>query len=171
MKRVDESAVSGASSFTHREVEAFLFDEAALLDAWRLDEWLTLFTEDAQYVVPTTDLPEGDPVHDLVFIDDNLIRLQGRVKRLNSRHAHREYPSSRTRRLISNIRITGVTDGEASVEASFVIYRFRAGSTEPFVGQYRYRLTKIDDTLRIRYRRATLDNETLRGQGAVSIIV
>ncbi|MDP6228622.1 MAG: aromatic-ring-hydroxylating dioxygenase subunit beta, partial [Dehalococcoidia bacterium] len=45
----------------HHEVEQFLYHEAALLDEWRLDEWLTFFTDDARYVVPTTDLPEGDP--------------------------------------------------------------------------------------------------------------
>jgi p-cumate 2,3-dioxygenase beta subunit len=56
-----------------------------LLDEWRLDEWLELFTDDARYVVPTTDLPEGDPQHDLVFIDDNRTRLQGRVNRLPGR--------------------------------------------------------------------------------------
>ena len=36
-------------------VEHFLFEEAALLDNWRLEEWLALFTEDCLYVVPTTD--------------------------------------------------------------------------------------------------------------------
>ena len=71
------------------EVEQFLYQEAALLDQWRLDEWLDLFTEDARYVVPSTDLPEGDPKQDLVFIDDDRLRLQGRVNRLKSRHAHR----------------------------------------------------------------------------------
>ena len=43
------------------QVEDFLFREAALLDDWRLDDWVALFTEDARYVVPTTDLPDGDP--------------------------------------------------------------------------------------------------------------
>lgn len=157
--------------FTHREVEAFLFDEAALLDAWKLDEWLGLFAEDAQYVVPTTDLPEGDPAQDLVFIDDNRVRLEGRVRRLKSRHAHREYPYSRTRRFISNIRITAMSDDEATVEASFLIYRFRAGTSEPFVGHYLYRLRRAGGRLEIVSRRATLDQETLRGQGAVSIIL
>src|SRR5438067_4231552 len=90
------------------EVEDFLYYEAALLDEWRLDEWLALFTDDARYVVPTTDLPDGDPRRDLVLIDDNLTRLHGRVERLKSRHAHREYPWSRTRRLIANVRVTGV---------------------------------------------------------------
>ena len=91
------------------EVEDFLYREAALLDEWRLDEWLTLFTEDTRYVVPTTDLPDGDPSENLVFIDDDIVRLRARVVRLNSRHAHREYPWSRTRRFISNVRVTETT--------------------------------------------------------------
>ncbi len=72
------------------EVEDFLYEEAALLDEWRLDEWLALFTEEARYVVPTTDLPESDPRQDMVFIDDDMVRRRARVTRLNSRHAHRE---------------------------------------------------------------------------------
>ena len=39
------------------EVEDFLFEEADLLDEWRLPEWLELFTDDASYYVPATDLP------------------------------------------------------------------------------------------------------------------
>lgn len=155
----------------HRAVEAFLADEAALLDSWQLDDWLGLFTEDCRYVVPTTDLPEGTPEHDLVFIDDGFVQLRGRIERLKSRHAHREFPSSRTRRLISNIRIVGEAESEVHVEANFAVYRFRQGSTEPFVGRYVYHLVTNGNHLRIRYRRATLDNETLHAQGAVSIIL
>ena len=157
--------------FPHREVEAFLFEEAALLDEWKLDEWLELFTEDAQYVVPTTDLPDGDPINDLVFIDDNLIRLKGRVTRLKSGWAHREQPFSRTRRFISNVRVTTATESQATVSAYFVVYRFKGNSKEPFVGHYLYHLVRVGDELKIRYRRATLDLLSLRGQGAVSIIV
>jgi p-cumate 2,3-dioxygenase subunit beta len=62
-----------------------------------------------------------------------------------------------------------VIDCKAFAEASFVIYRFKNGSTEPYVGFYRYRLTRQDGRVMIRHRRARLDNETLRGQGAVSI--
>jgi p-cumate 2,3-dioxygenase beta subunit len=153
------------------EIETFLYDEAALLDAWDLDAWLTLFTEDAKYIVPTTDLPDGDPRSDLVFIDDDLIRLEGRVRRLKSRHAHREYPSSRTRRFISNVRLLSVTDAEIEAEASFIVYRFRSGNAVTFVGRYQYVFARGAHGLRIRYRRANLDFEDLRLQGAVSIIV
>ena len=66
------------SLLLQHEVEQLLYLEARLLDDWNLDAWLTLYTPDARYVVPTTDLPEGDPASDLVFIDDDYRRMQGR---------------------------------------------------------------------------------------------
>ena len=99
-----------AKLFLEREVEDFIAREAALLDEWRLDEWLTLFTDDARYTVPSTDMPGGDPKETLGIINDDIARLRGRVERLKSRHAHREFPWSRTRRFITNVRIKdGVT--------------------------------------------------------------
>ena len=165
-------ARSGAALAALRPaVEDFLYYEAALLDEWRLDEWLALLTPDARYVVPTTDLPEGDPAHDLVFIDDDYTRLQGRVARLQSRHAHREFPSSRTRRLVSNVRVLGVAGDEVQATAAFVVYRFRHEQTAVHVGRYDYTLLQTVDGFRIRYRRAVLDNESLREHGAISIIL
>ena len=152
-------------------VEDFLFHEAALLDEWRLDDWLALLTPDARYIVPTADLPEGDPAHDLVYIDDDYTRLQGRVMRLKSRHAHREYPWSRTRRLITNVRVTEIIGDEVSVSASFVVYRFRDRQVAPYVGHYEYTLVRDGDDFKIRYRRAVLDQESLSEHGSVSIIL
>lgn len=153
------------------EVADFLYSEAALLDAWKLDEWLGLFTADATYIVPTTDRPDGDPQHELVFVNDNYERLQGRVRKLKGRMSHREAPRSRTRHMVSNIRIVSVADGDAIVEAYFAVYRFKNGSTEPYVGHYQYRLACVDGVTKIRHKRATLDLETLNAQGAVSIIL
>lgn len=152
------------------EVEDFLYEEAEMLDEWRLDEWAALFTEDARYVVPTTDLPEGDPDQDLVFINDDIVRLRARVKRLNSRHAHREFPRSRTRRFISNVRVRQVGDAELEVTANAQVYRFRSGEAGPFVGHYRYVLKQVDGGLKIRYRRAVLDEEAITRHGSLSII-
>lgn len=152
------------------EVEDFLYEEAALLDDWRLDDWVALFTEDARYVVPTTDLPDGDPKRDLVFIDDDIGRLRARVVRLNSRHAHREYPWSRTRRFTSNVRVKETGNGELTVNANTLVYRFRNGEGDPYVGSVEYTLRRIDGNLKIAYRRAVLDLETLSWHGAVSII-
>jgi 3-phenylpropionate/cinnamic acid dioxygenase small subunit len=56
-----------ATLLLEREVEDFIVCEAALLDEWRLDEWLSLFTEDARYMVPSTELPAGDPKETLAI--------------------------------------------------------------------------------------------------------
>jgi p-cumate 2,3-dioxygenase beta subunit len=91
---------------------------------------------------------------------------------LKSRHAHREYPSSRTRRLISNVRLTRIAADEVDAEASFAVYRSRNELTAPYVGIYRYTLARQPGgTFRIRRRRAELDLERLSDHGAVSIIL
>ena len=165
------SAENNVSASALREmVEDFLYQEAALLDAWRLDEWLALFTADGRYLVPTTDLQDGDPQRDLVFIDDDMVRLRARVERLKSRHGHREYPSSRTRRFISNIRIKE-EEGDIVVTSSFLVYRFRMGESSPYVGSYEHRLKRVDGELKIHHRKAVLDLEALSDHGAVSIIL
>ncbi|MXX70064.1 MAG: aromatic-ring-hydroxylating dioxygenase subunit beta [Gemmatimonadales bacterium] len=151
-------------------VEEFLFVEAALLDDWQLEDWVDLFTDDARYVVPSTDLPEGDPRHDLVFIDDDIVRLRARVVRLSSRHSHRERPRSRTRRFVSNVRVEEAGDGELRVSANVMVYRFRSGEGAPYVGTIEYILRRVGGNLRIAYRRAVLDLEDLAWHGAVSII-
>ena len=151
-------------------VEDFLFREAELLDDWRLDDWVSLFTEDGRYVVPTTDLPEGDPQRDLVFIDDDITRLRARAVRLNSRHAHREYPWSRTRRFVSNVRVEETGDGELSVTSNVLVYRFRHGEGAPYVGSIHYILRRDGEGFKIASRRAVLDMEALSWHGAVSII-
>src|ERR671922_370110 len=90
---------------TREQVEDFLYHEAALLDAWRLDEWLALLTPDATYRVPSNDQPESDPRAALFTIADDIRRIRARVARLKDPHAHAEFPPSRTRRMISNVRI------------------------------------------------------------------
>ena len=152
------------------QVEDFLFREAELLDDWRLDDWVALFAEDGRYVVPTTDLPDGDPQRDLVFVDDDITRLRARAVRLNSRHAHREYPWSRTRRFVSNVRVKEAGEGELSVIANVMVYRFRSGEGAPYVGSVHYKLRRNGDDFKIAHRRAVLDLEALSWHGAVSII-
>ena len=50
-----------ASMTLRAEVEDFLHQDAALLDAWNVEEWLRLWSEDGHYVVPTNDNPDADP--------------------------------------------------------------------------------------------------------------
>jgi len=152
-------------------VEDFLFAEAGLLDDWNLQEWVALFAEDGRYIVPTNDLPDGDPVYDLVHIDDDMTRLRARVRRLESRKAHREYPHARTSHQVTNVRLLGADGQHVAATAAFTVWRFRDGRDDHYVGRYSYTLRIVDDSLRIALKRATLDMTTLRDAGAVSIIL
>lgn len=62
---------------TRSEVEDLLYLEADLLDAWKLKDWLALYTEDAEYEVPSADLPgDADPATSLFYIADDRFRLE-----------------------------------------------------------------------------------------------
>ena len=160
---------------TRAEVEDFLYREAALLDAWQLDEWLALLTDDARYRIPSNDAPDSDPASALFLIADDIQRLRGRVARLKDPQAHAEFPHSRTRRMIANVRIEELVSGthsEITVHANFTVHRFRRGErVSQFVGRYRYRLRIVDGSMKIALREAILDSEELGRLGAVSFIL
>jgi len=161
--------VTGA--ITRQQVEDFLFEEAALLDEWRLDEWLALFEKDATYEVPTTDRPNEDPHRSQYYVWDDYELLTARVKRLKSKHAHAENPHSRTRRLVTNVRLADTSDSTLDVRAAFLIYKIRDGNVDQFVGRYEHTLAANGDGLRFRKRRAVLELEVLRPGGRLSFIL
>ena len=163
---------AAAARVTRAEVEEFLYHEAALLDGWRLDEWLALLTEDAVYRVPSNDRPDAEPRATLFTIADDIARIRARVTRLKDRNAHAEYPHSRTRRMLANVRIVERDGAALKVEANFVIYRFRRdGDRREYVGRYRYGLRVEDGRLRIASREAILDALELGALGLVSFIL
>jgi p-cumate 2,3-dioxygenase subunit beta len=160
-----------AADLTRTEVEDFLYEEAALLDEWRLDEWHALFTEDATYRVPSTDVPDADPSNTLFLIDDDAGRLRSRVEQLLGKSTWSENPHSRTRRLLANVRIRKTEGACAWVTANFAVSRMRSNQTACYVGRYEYVLERQSAGLRIQSRRAILDLESLRDVGKISFIL
>ncbi|GAA3098053.1 hypothetical protein GCM10010464_71900 [Pseudonocardia yunnanensis] len=164
-------AVASLAETTRADVEDLLVLEAELLDDWALDEWAALYTPDARYVVPATDDRDGDPDSNLMLIDDDGLRLRSRVERLKSRKAHREYPHSNTRHLVSNIRMRAVEGDELLVTAAFAVFRYRNRQAVHYVGRYRYRLVVAGGRLMIRHKRVELDLTALRPANDVAIIL
>ncbi|WP_217575043.1 aromatic-ring-hydroxylating dioxygenase subunit beta [Streptomyces sp. GbtcB7] len=153
-----------------RSVERFLYEEAELLDQWRLHEWLELFTPEGHYLVPSTDLPDGDPAKDLFLVQDDRFLLEQRVNSLLTRAAHAEYPHSRTRRLVGNVRVSERADATLDLRANFVVYRVRSGALDTYIGQYRHVLERQQGGgFRFVERKAVLDLDALRPHGKVSI--
>jgi p-cumate 2,3-dioxygenase beta subunit len=169
---VNAPAQGDGAAVSRAEIEDFLFHEADLLDNWRLDEWLALMTDDAAYFVPPNDRPDADHRFTLFTIADDIVRLRERVIRLKDPNCHAEYPPSRTRRLITNVRITGSDGGVISVEANFAVHRYRRGEpVREFVGHYRHKLRRVNGALKIAERRAILDAHELGPMGSVSFIL
>jgi p-cumate 2,3-dioxygenase beta subunit len=153
------------------EVEDFLYAEAALLDDWRLDEWFALFAPGAIYEVPTAGAADdADSAKCLFYIADDYVRLRERVARLAKREAHAEYPHSRVRRMISNVRLLSDEGGALKVACNFVCYRTKAGKVDSYFGHCLYGLDTTGPAWRITAKRVQLDTDLLY-PGKVSIIL
>ena len=164
--------VAARTIVTRAQVEDFLYHEASLLDEWRLDEWEALLADDAAYYVPPNDNLEGDHRSTLFIIADDRERIRQRVIRINDPNCHAEYPKSRTRRMISNVRIVSVEGDLVTVSANFVCYRFRRYERiREYVGGYRFVLRQSGDSFRIKERRVLIDAHELGTLGSVSFIL
>jgi p-cumate 2,3-dioxygenase beta subunit len=164
--------VATRSVVTRAQVEDFLYHEAALLDDWKLDEWEKLLADDAAYYVPPNDQLESDHRSTLFIVADDRERIRQRVIRINDPNCHAEYPKSRTRRMISNVRILSVEGDLITASANFVCYRFRRYERiREYVGGYRYILRQAGDSFRIKERRVLIDAHELGTLGSVSFIL
>src|SRR5882724_7275959 len=84
-------------ALVHHEVEQFLFEEAALLDARKYREWLGLLADDIHYWMPIrrtvtrADLEyEFTKPGEMAFFDDDRALLEMRVKKLEAGSAWSE---------------------------------------------------------------------------------
>jgi p-cumate 2,3-dioxygenase beta subunit len=159
---------------TTAAVEKFLFEEAELLDNWKLDQWKTLMTEDAHYSVPPIGVPGAEALSSdttLFVTADDREALDARVERLSGKAAWCESPRSNLRRMVSNVRVLEENDDEVSVAANFCVYRVRRADITTYIGQYRYVLKRAGASFRIKRKTVLLDLDVLRGQGGLGIIL
>jgi p-cumate 2,3-dioxygenase beta subunit len=159
-------------SLTRADAETFLYYESRLLDEWKLEAWAELFEEDGEYLIPSTDQPDGDPGSTLFLVYDDRHRLGERAKRLLKRAAHAEFPHSRVRHMISNIEV-GTGEGDLLwIRCNFVVYRSRGAGLDVFPGHAIYDVRiRAGGVIRIRRKRAVIDTDTLRTQRRMSIIL
>ncbi|MFO1158594.1 MAG: aromatic-ring-hydroxylating dioxygenase subunit beta [Reyranellaceae bacterium] len=151
------------------EVETFYYDEADLLDSRRFRDWLDLFTDDIHYWMPVRRTKisaqldsEFSKIGDMAFFDDDKAMLTMRVHRLETGYAWAEEPPSRTRHLITNVRIVDVTAERITAESNFHLHRTRLNSDESnWLGLRRDVLRRESGTLRIARRHIFLEQTVL----------
>jgi p-cumate 2,3-dioxygenase subunit beta len=155
-------------------VEDFLTEEAALLDAWKLEGWLALFADECRYEVAPTGIENPFEIETrttMFLIGDDRERLEQRVIRLGKPSAHVEFPKSKTRHLYTNVRVTK-DDGKVVVAmANACTFRTKNRITTYYPYSMRYILVRAGDTFLIQAKRVVLDLEALIPQGKVSIIL
>jgi benzoate/toluate 1,2-dioxygenase beta subunit len=148
---------SVAAAWQREDCEEFLLHEARLLDEAKFDDWLALFTSDAQYWVPSE--PNQQNPHDTVSLmyDDRRL-LETRVRRLASPRIYSQEPRSRTSRIVANVTLEESSAGHALVRSKFMMIEFRRNEQRLFGGTCFHRLVRYESTLRIRLKRVDLLN-------------
>jgi p-cumate 2,3-dioxygenase subunit beta len=156
------------------EVERFLFDEAGLLDKWKLKEWEALFTPDGEYLIPPMNIDDqehANPTRVMFLIEDNHATISARTDRMLRKDAYVESPRSRIRHLITNVRIVSNDGQHLRVSCNLVVYRARRGQVSTYVAETFYNLLRQGNSFRIREKRVCLDNDVLQPQGSLAIIL
>lgn len=146
------------------EVEEFLYREALLLDEYRYEEWLALFTDDVEYLVPLREQvlgnvpPSGHPI-----IKDDKLMLMARVRKDLTGMANVEIPRSMTTHLISNVVIdAGSKVNELTVHSALLVRQARKLRDEAWwVGRRKDVLRRVDGKLMIARREVLLDTTIL----------
>ena len=161
---------------TH-EVEQFLYAEADLLDSRRYEDWLACLTDDMHYWMPIRRTTQAREVHreftepgGMAFFDDDKQMLTTRVERLRVGRAWAEDPPSRTRRLVTNVRITGITGDDITVHSNFHLYRTRLNSEEDsWLGRREDLLRRVNDRLMLARRHIFLEQTVILSQNLSSL--
>jgi len=154
-----------------QQVEDFYYLEAELLDERKLRQWFELLTEDIRYWMPLRYNPlerpenitdEVSPPGEAYYFDDDWKSLKIRVERAYSKIAWAEVPPSRTRHLITNVRIKKNDSVEVEAHSNFLVYRTRQESDKDiFVGTRQDTLRRAGASFKIARRTIILDQAVL----------
>mgnify|MGYP001181000891 CR=1 FL=1 len=159
------------------EVYGFLLNEASLLDNNQFRTWFeTCINEDIVYTMPvrTTRNP-GKQAHysdKMFFFNETYPTLELRVKKMETEYDWAEDPSSRTRRMVTNVRVWEMDDGNLEVRSYMQLSRSRLDEVGyQFLMMERVDiLVRTDTGLRLRKREILVDS-TIIGMKNLAIFL
>jgi len=153
----------------YNQVVEHLYDEADMLDNLKLREWQKSFTEDIAYQAPvqiTRRRSEKQPVlRTMMHLYENYGSMELRIHKVHDTNVcWAEEPSSRTRRLITNVLVSKTSrDDEIAVISYFLLTRnrFEASDSQLLSGARRDRFRLVDGELKLARREIQLDMSVL----------
>jgi len=167
------------SSIAHlllkNEIEAFLFEEAEILDDRNFADWLDLLTDDIRYWMPMRRNVKSNEMNreftregqDINWFDEGKETLERRVNQILTGVHWAEEPLSRIRHLITNVQLLNAAPSasdpsEVSVRCRFLVYRNRVETETDFlIGKREDTLRKVNGDWKIAGRKITLDQSVL----------
>ncbi|MDA4109388.1 3-phenylpropionate/cinnamic acid dioxygenase subunit beta [Mycolicibacterium holsaticum] len=158
---------------TKDAIRDFLYYEAELLDDLRFGEWLGILDESIMYWAPVRTNRtfrdrefEWQEFGTSAYFEETHEFLEQRVRRLETHMAWAEEPASRTRHLITNVRVAAEANpGSYRVKSNFLVYRSRGERDQDVItGERRDVLVKADDCpagFRLKHREIRFDMSTI----------
>jgi ethylbenzene dioxygenase subunit beta len=157
-----EAATAGpklASTIDRAVFEAFLFEEARLVDTRRFRDWMALFAEDGTYWVPAT-AGQQSPFNQVSLFYDDRDLMKTRVDRLEHPRIHIQTPPSRTAHLVGNVMVDEADDakGHYVVSSTVIMVEYRDDQQRIFAGRQVHTLRRNGDGFCIVQKRVDLIN-------------
>ena len=145
------------------EIEAFLYGEARALDDQDWDTWLTFYSPDACFWVPTWDdddrLVENPQAEiSLIYYPDRG-GLEDRVFRIKTERSSASTPPPRTSHNISNIEILSRTGSRVELRFNWLTLSYRYKIVDTYFGVAFYVLDLAGERPRIREKKVILKND------------
>jgi benzoate/toluate 1,2-dioxygenase beta subunit len=113
------------------------------------------------YWVPATTDPAATPESRISHIYDNRVRIETRVRLLQTGLRHSQEPASLMRRFVSNVEVTAGEDGELVAESNFLLGELSVQATPEmhwWVGRTTHHLRRVGGALRMRAKKVVLVN-------------
>tara|TARA_R110000765_G_scaffold16456_3_gene46235 strand:- start:170 stop:730 length:561 start_codon:yes stop_codon:yes gene_type:complete len=157
-------------SAEYSAVVSFLYEEAALLDQLRLNEWGDRLATDLVYTAPLRHTRLGVDhaqsfVRSVQHFHDDYRSVMGRILRLSGKSAWAEDPPSRTRRLVTNVLVRETENPDELDVTSYVLMtrsRFSEHHVDIISFERRDVLRKqADGGFKLAKREAILDQSVL----------
>ncbi len=163
-------------------VEQFYYKEARLLDERCLQQWIALADESLEYSMPTRFVPHPDPTlqdtEAFLAVDRELDRADGpkgspirhdtflgvfaRTFRPYKTNAWSESPAPRTRRMISNVEVTPLEDGNYQAYSNFMMfYSQLEKDNHTITGARRDVLKEVDGDFKLLKREVIIDMDII----------
>lgn len=142
-----------------RELSAFVYHEARMLDEKRFDEWYELFTEDAAYWIPLVPGQLDGLDHVSLMYEDKLL-LKLRIERLKNPRSYSQQPASRSHHLLQMPQVEHVDEGanEYVTRTQFIYTETQGDTQQMFAGTVFHTLTRDAGQLKISLKRVNLLN-------------